>query len=346
MKFFYSIALMMLLFISFEVQAQSTEIKESRQEVISSGTTITPSDSAEKFSATALDELKAKAANGDVDAQLNLGYIYLYGVDGTNIDYKQALSYYEAAAAQNSAVAYNNLGSLYYSGVGTGVDVSKALHFFEEAAKLGSDDAAVNLAIISLSAGPKNKTDDDYKKIFSLLQQAQKNNIAKFLLGYAYAKGFVVPQDNKKAFQLIKIAADDQYDEAQAVLADFYIHGRGTAKNYNRAVQYLRMAADQGNSGAIMQLADILAEGKIYTKDIKQAHIFYNVASVMGAADAAEKRDALESNLKIEDLLAIQALAEDYKMVPSKQTLFVRQTFGDSLKAYIDAYDNVNETKK
>ncbi len=332
-----SIFLSLSAYASEDVQISDTQSK---------GSAIIPSETkGETLAVSVIDELKDKAAKGDIEAQLNLGYMYLYGINGVNIDYKQALSYYETAAAQKSAVAYNNLGSLYFSGVGTDVDKEKALHFFEEAAKLGSNDAAVNLAIISLSSDVKDKTDADYKKIFDLLNQAQKdNNIAKFLLGYSYAKGFRVEQNKIKAFQNIKAAADDKYDEAQYILADFYIKGFGTAKNYSRAVEYLQMATEQGNIDAMMQLADILSEGKIYTKDIKKAHMLYNIASVSGAKGAAEKRDALEANLPIQDLLNIQSMAEDFTANPSQQTSFIRQTFGNSLKAYIDAY--INEAKK
>jgi len=154
----------------------------------------------------------------------------------------------------------------------------------------------------------------------------------------------VVAQNYRKAFALIKKAADAQYDEAQYVLAELYIKGLGTTKNYNRAIQYLQAAADQGNPPAIMLLADILAEGKIYTQDIKKAHVLYNISAVMGENDAAEKRDALEKNLKIEDLLEIQATAENYKAEPSAQTTFIRQTYGDSLKVYID--NNLQATQQ
>ena len=333
-------------FVSSAFASENTSDGKTVPEVKSAGSAITPSDKANETSTVNLiDELKDKAAKGDVEAQLNLGYMYLYGINGVNIDYKQALSYYEAAAAQKSAVAYNNLGSLYFSGVGTDLDKEKALYFFEEAAKLGSNDAAVNLAIISLSSGAKDKTDADYKKIFDLLNQAQKdNNIAKFLLGYSYAKGFRVEPNKIKAFQYIKAAADDKYDEAQYILADFYINGFGTAKNYNRAIEYLQMATDQGNIDAMMKLADILAAGKIYTKDVKKAHMLYNIASVSGAKGAAEKRDALEENLPIQDLLNIQSMAEDFTANPSQQTSFIRKTFGSSLKAYIDTY--IIEDKK
>lgn len=146
----------------------------------------------------------------------------------------------------------------------------------------------------------------------------------------------MVSPDYKKAFLLIKAAADAQYDEAQYVLSDFYINGWGTPKNYNRAVQYLRMSIAQGNPEAIMRLADILAEGKVYTRNIKNAHVLYNVASVMGMSEAAEKRDDIEKSLRIEDLLAVQSEAENYKPAPSQLTSFIRQTFGNSLKVYID----------
>lgn len=314
------------------------------------GSAITPSETVateENANQVNIEELKAKAENGDIDALLDLGYTYLYGTNGVNTNYKQALAYYEAAAGKGSAVAYNNLGSLYFSGIGTNVDYPKAIHFFEEAAKLGSHDAAVNLAIIYLGNDSKKKTEEDFNKIIGLLEDAQvDNNIAKYLLGYCYLKGFRVPQDKARAFELIKPEADGNYDEAEAVLAEFYIHGWGVPKNYNKAVQYLQKAVDQGNALAITQLADILAEGKAYPQDLKKAHTLYNIASVMGEKGAAEKRDALEENLPIESLLTIQADAENYKPEPSKETIFIRQTYGNSLKIYIDSNIETDSTQK
>lgn len=331
---------------SFAEEASNTTDKMPEATV---GSAITPSETAtteENANQVNIEELKAKAENGDIEALLDLGYTYLYGTNGVNTNYKQALAYYEAAAGKGSAVAYNNLGSLYFSGIGTNVDYPKAIHFFEEAAKLGSHDAAVNLAIIYLGNDSK-KTEEDFNKIIGLLDEAQAdNNIAKYLLGYCYFKGFHVPQDKAKAFELIKSEADGDYDEAEAVLAQFYIHGWGAPKNYSKAVQYLQKAADQGNASAITQLADILAEGKAYPQDLKKAHTLYNIASVMGEKGAAEKRDALEENLSIENLLTIQADAENYKPEPSKETTFIRQTYGNSLKVYIDSNIKTDDTQK
>ena len=284
-----------------------------------------------------IDELKNKASKGDIQAQLDLGYMFLYGKDGANIDYKQAIHYYELAARNKNPIALNNMGSLYFNGIGTEVNYEKAIKYFEIAAKYGSNDAAINLAIIYLGADIKNKNDEIWSKIYSLLQQAEKSNSnAKFLLGYSYYKGFLVEKDYKKAFELIKQASADGYDEALYILSKFYLNGLGTTRNYNNAVKYLTFSAEQGYVDAMVDLADIYADGKIYKKDTEKAYILYNIASVMGSDDAAQKRDNIEKMLKIDELLAVQATAENFEVKPTNQTIFVRKTFGNSLKAYID----------
>lgn len=284
-----------------------------------------------------IDELKKRADDGDVDAQLEIGYKHLYGVDGVNIDYKQAFHYYELASRSNNPVALNNMGSLYFNGIGTDVDYDNAVHYFKEAAKYGSSDAALNLVVIILSSDRAFRSRDNWQTVYNLLKQAKDTNIyAKYLLGYAHYVGFLVNKDYKKAFSYIKEVADKQYDEAQFVLSSLYIEGKGTTRNYNNAVKYLKQASNQGNKEAIITLADIYAEGNIFKQDIKQAHILYNIATVFGSEYAEKKRDELERVLKIDDLLNIQASAENFNFAPSHPTNFVKKTFGDSLKIYID----------
>ena len=286
---------------------------------------------------TPIEELTKKADAGDVEAQLDLGYMYLYGVNGANIDYKQSLHYYELAANSGNAIALNNLGSLHFNGIGTEVNYAKAIEFFKTASKLGSDDASVNLAIIYLGDNKSNAHPDTYETVFKLLNKAKNNSIAKYLIGYSHYVGFWVKKDLKKAFEMIKDVADnDEYDEAQYVLAEFYINGLATPKNYNKAVSYLYSASQQGYPDAVYKLGDIYAEGVMYTRDINKAHIQYNIAAVIGKEEAAKKRDVLEKSIKIEDLLLIQAEAENYQATPSEKTSFIRRTYGDSLKTYID----------
>ena len=259
----------------------------------------------------------------------------LYGENGVTSDYAKAFKYYEMAAAQNDKIALNNLGSLYFNGIGTEVNYVKAAELFAQAAKLGSDDAAVNLAFIYLSG---NKQSQNQQEAIELFRQAANagNNTARFMLGYAYYKGFQVQQDYYKAVELMKISSDAKFDEAQYVLALMYINGQGIAKNYGNAVKYLTASAAQGNVSALMQLADILTEGTMYPRNLVRAHIMYNIASVLGAPDAAQKRDNLEQKIKLEELLPAQTAAEKFKPKPSELTSYIRQTFGNNIRRYID----------
>ena len=53
--------------------------------------------------------------------------------------------------------------------------------------------------------------------------------------------------------------------------------------------------------------------------------------------------------MKIEELLQAQSAAEAYKEQPSQLTLYIRQTFGDNVRQYIDngiEQQKSNNTKK
>ncbi len=205
---------------------------------------------------------------------------------------------------------------------------------FDKAAKLGNGEAAINLAFIYLTSSNINSSKN---RIVELLQQAADggNITAQYMIGYSYYRGFVVPKNFKKAFDLMKMAAVS-YDEAQYELAQRYINAEGTPRNYGNAVKYLSEAAHQGNVKAMMDLGNILAAGTSYQKNEYQAYIWFNIASVYGIEGAAEKRDILEKILKIEEVLQAQAAAETFKEKPTEMTQYIRQTFGLELGSYID----------
>ena len=290
-----------------------------------------PDEKKESF----VQRITRQAEEGDVNAQLTLGYMYLYGEEGVEIDYNKAFRYYSMAAAQNDSVAVNNLGSLYYSGIGTEKDYLKAATLFDRAAKLGNVEASVNLAFIYLSGSSVGKNSRAAMELFK--KAAEKGNpTAEFMLGYAYYRGFVYPQDYGKAVRLIRSAAEAGYSDAQYILAEMYLRGHGITQNYGNAVKFLRLAVEQGNVGAMTELGDILALGTAYPKDVYRAHVLFNLAAVRGAPKAAEKRDALAKTMKIEELLQAQAEAEKYTEKTSELTSYINQTFGQNIRGYID----------
>jgi TPR repeat protein len=277
------------------------------------------------------------ANEGKLDAQMNLGYMYLYGINGVEVDFDKAFQYYTLAAAQKDPIALNNLGSLYFSGIGTKTNVQKAAELFAEAANNGNDNAAVNLAFIYLVGGAKDKQRN--QKAVTLFQQAADlgNNIAKFMLGYAYYKGFAVEQNYQKAYELVKAAAggNSRIDEAQMVLGEMLIEGNGTVQNFHDGINALRAAVMQGNMEAFLVVAKIYAEGSFVPRNPILAHALYNIAASRNVAGAAKMREDIAKTLTREQLSAAQKQAQNFKDNPSELTLYIRQTFGPNIRDYI-----------
>ena len=281
-------------------------------------------------------EQKVKLADaGDLNAQLSVGYTYLYGADGITAHYSKAFEYYHLAAQQDDAIALNNLGSLYYNGIGTAVDTNKAAILFDKSSQLGNVDASVNLAFMLIAGNGIKKDTNTALNIFENAAIG-KNPTAQFMIGYAYYKGIERPKDYKKSAEFMKASALSGFDEAQHFIALMYINGSGLPQNFGKAVKYLNDSSNQGNTLSMVTLANILVKGEKYTKDLTKAHVMFNLASVRGAEGAAEKRDLIGSRLKIEEVLQAQTKAERFKDAPTDLTAYIRQTFGNNIYTYIE----------
>lgn len=321
----------------FSSDENEAEAEDEVQDDVSSITDSKKVSPKPKKKETLLEKSIRLAEEGSLKHQMNLGYMYLYGTNGVKQDFEKSFKYYDMAAQQNNPIATNNLGSLYFNGIGVERDIKTALKLFERAVELGNDDAAVNLAFIYLTGGKKDPVRN--QKAVELFKKASnKNKIARFMLGYAYYKGFVVDQDMKEAYKLIKATAheDAQIDEAQIVLAQMYISGQGTVQNYQSAIAAYRSAVNQGNMEAYQKLADIYIEGKLTAPNPILAHTIYNVAAAQGNKSAAKKRDELGIKLDLENLKKAQEAAREFKINPSELTSYIRQTYGGNIRHYID----------
>ena len=284
-----------------------------------------------------LARMQQNAEQGNVDALLTLGYMYLYGLNGVEMNYKKSFEYYSLAAQQGDSTAINNLGSMYYSGTGIAKNVIKAAELFAKAGNAGNIDAKLNLALIYLNDdNVELKNSDEAIKL--LKATAEKDHpVGKYLLGYAYLKGISVPKNNRKAVENIRFAADKGYDEAQYMIGYLYERGWGVPQNYNNALKYYNRSASQGNLSAIFMLGELYAHGQKIEVDYYKAYIMYNLASFYGMSKAEGKRDIIGSaKLKKPDLLQAQAEAENFTPRPSELTQYVRTVFGKSLALYAD----------
>jgi TPR repeat protein len=115
----------------------------------------------------------------------------------------------------------------------------------------------------------------------------QKDPDALNKLGLAYLEGGDVSQDDVKAAEYFRKAADLGYWKGQLNLGLMYARGRGLAKDPGEALQWIQRAADQGVSEAQLDLAVLLDQGKEVPKNFKEAITWYEKAATGGSAPAA-----------------------------------------------------------
>ena len=94
---------------------------------------------------TSLKKLKSLAENGNVSAQLKLGFTCQSGL-GVQEDHEQALYWFHKAADQGNAVAQASIGAIYYYGNGVSQDYDLAVVWYRKAAEQGFGIAESKLA--------------------------------------------------------------------------------------------------------------------------------------------------------------------------------------------------------
>jgi hypothetical protein len=97
--------------------------------------------------ATAFRLLGAEAAQGNSDAEVNLGYMYARG-QGVAVDQHEALRLYRLSAAQGNGEGMNALGYKYQFGTGVTPNLQTAIDWYCRAIAHGNPRALNNLAIL------------------------------------------------------------------------------------------------------------------------------------------------------------------------------------------------------
>jgi uncharacterized protein len=167
-------------------------------------------------SAQTLNDLQAKAADGDVHAQLRLAYVYATG-EGIPMNFAESAKWYLKAAEQGDVFAERSIANMYHAGNGVKRDDAEAVRWYREAAEVGDSDA-----------------------------QAE--------LGFMYSSGFGVAQDYPEAAKWYLAAAEQRQVGAQLNYGIMCADGLGVDQDYIEAYKWLSLAATFGNPQASMYL--------------------------------------------------------------------------------------------
>ena len=99
-----------------------------------------------------LNDLIEDADNGNAIAQNNLGFNYLYGLNGFTKDIEKAIKYLNLAAEQEQVNAMTTVGWTYFTGeFGAPKDNEEAIYWNQRASDLGCATASYNMGFFYYS---------------------------------------------------------------------------------------------------------------------------------------------------------------------------------------------------
>ena len=107
--------------------------------------------------------------------------------------------------------------------------------------------------------------DQDFKQL--LEDAVQGDACAQSTLGFIYANGKGVPENNREAGKWFRLAADQGNAEAQFNLGFMYANGEGVPKDYLQAYIWANLAAAQGGDWVVKPEERLEGRGSIKFKD-------------------------------------------------------------------------------
>ncbi len=207
-----------------------------------------PSGTPEQGAVDDLKQLMAKAEQGDLGAQNDLGFRYERG-QGVEKNLEKAVMWYRKAADAGYALAQNNLGIMYRNGAGVEKSDEEALKWFRKSAEQGHAGGQFN---VGWMYGNGRGVPLNYEEAVKWYRKSamQGHPTALYNLGYMYSEGKGVPKDLKIAAQWYLKSAEKGDLDAQYKIGWMYQQGVGVEENREEAIKWFKKAAEQGNAKA------------------------------------------------------------------------------------------------
>jgi len=156
-----------------------------------------------------------------------------------------------------------------------------------QAAELGDAEAQNKLGFMYARGEGVAEDDQEAAKWF---RKAAEQGYAKaqLNLGLSYAKGEGVQEDDQQAVKWFRKAAEQGYAKAQFNLGIMYMNGEGVAEDDQEAVKWYRKAAEQGYARAQFNLGFMHSKGKGVPEDDREVVKWYRKAAEQGYAAAQQ----------------------------------------------------------
>jgi TPR repeat protein len=200
------------------------------------------------------------------------------------------------------AEALYKKGLQYYLGEkGVPIQQGDGIELFQQAANQQFPEAEARMAIFShygwggdidINGSPSTRVERDPQLAENLAKDAINQGLiaraaslggdSAVTLGDLYLRGIGVKEDDSKAIEQYRNAADQGLPEAQYDLGFCYSQGEGVAQDKAEAAKYYREAADQGLAEAQTALGLCYETGDGVQKDLGKAIRYYKEAANQG----------------------------------------------------------------
>ncbi len=222
-----------------------------------------------------------KAATADTDAMYMLGKAYLKRLN----DAKQAFAWYERAAQNNHIDAMNDVGACYLFGYQVEQSTARAIEWYKRAASTGSPVAYHNLGFLCYQNSELYETAVDYFKKATELGYAD----SAYMLGIMYLQGLGVEKDAAQALEQLTLSYRLGKHYACRPIGDLYFQGAFSngKQEPDKALEWYLCGMEHDVLSCIEVLGDCYYHGFGVEEDLSLAYDFYKAAAEKGSTDAA-----------------------------------------------------------
>ncbi len=260
------------------------------------------------------EKFKAKAEQGDANAQNSLGSCYNFG-EGVAQDTIQAVKWYSKAAEILDAKAFQEckvkaqkgdadaqfyLGLCYTDGRCVTKDDIQAVKWYRKAAEQGDADAQFRLGMSYNNA--EGVLMDLVQAALWFRKAAEQPVVSrKYFVENFVHDPIWSHSDQSLLLELSWYKALEQGTvKAQYELGYYYDEGLGVVRDSAQAFFWYRKAAEQGNPDGLFSLAVIYAKGQGVVKDETEAYAYYSLAGIT-------REDARKALAILEKILSPEA---------------------------------------
>ncbi|KAG0226731.1 hypothetical protein BGW42_003455 [Actinomortierella wolfii] len=226
-----------------------------------------------------------EAQQGNMDAQLFLGWFYRHGGSDTMMNVEDSAWWYRKAAERGNATAQLKLGEMYENGEGVDKSDIEAVRWYRNAAVHGVAIAQVKLGVMYEEGRGLQQDDVEAVKWYRMAaDQGQDDAQMKMATWYSLGRG--VEQSDVEAVKWYAKAAEQGNTEAQYNLGVMNDHGYGVEQSEIEAIKWFTKAAENGSVEAQFNLGVSYEQGQGFDQSDVEAVKWYTKAAEQGYADA------------------------------------------------------------